>query len=78
MGDCLLWTFFENYKGIPHFWAHYFHGYVYALILTKMGCATFLMIFSHTHLVTLFMDTIVEPNQKHFSNLQKSIFRTFH
>jgi hypothetical protein len=48
---------FENYKSIPHFRTTFFFSSVYALILTKMGWATFGAIFLQTmyHLVILIL-----------------------
>jgi hypothetical protein len=44
---------FENDRPSANFWATFFHGSSYALILTKLGWATFWATLSPTHLVTL-------------------------
>jgi hypothetical protein len=45
--------FFFNYGSNHTFWAIFFHGKSYVLVLTKVDKATFFAIFSQTHLVTL-------------------------
>jgi hypothetical protein len=41
LADCLLWAvFFENYRSSHIFWL-LFHGYDYAIILSKMYMAAF-------------------------------------
>jgi hypothetical protein len=42
-----LGILFFNYKGSPHYCATFYYGEGYALILTKMGWATFCVTFFH-------------------------------
>jgi hypothetical protein len=48
-----FWQFFENLRSSLNIWATLFCGKFSAIFLTKTGRATFWVIFSQTHLVTL-------------------------
>jgi hypothetical protein len=57
-----LGRFFENYRISTNYWATYFHGKSYVLILDKKTeWATFWVIFSQTHLVNLLAINVAHP-----------------
>jgi hypothetical protein len=51
----------ENYRNTPHFWDTYFHFKGYALILAKIGRATFCPMFFKTHPVTNISKALIFP-----------------
>jgi hypothetical protein len=41
LADCLLWVVFSKITEVATFFGYFFHGYDYAIILSKMYMATF-------------------------------------